>query len=126
MLQTFKKEERLTNKKLFEQLFSEGKQLKIFPFRLVYLPKKLEIPTPVQVALAVPKRLIKKAVQRNRIKRQMRETYRTNKHLIYSNCTESYILIITFIDTKEWKSEALGEKMKILIEKFISVVNENT
>lgn len=125
MLQTFIKEERLTNKKLFEQLFSEGKQLKYFPFRLVYLPKKLETQMPVQAAITVPKRLIKKAVHRNRIKRQMREAYRKNKHHIYSNIIESYILLISFLDTKEWKSVELDEKMKILIEKFILTINEN-
>lgn len=126
MLQTFTKEERLTNKKYFEQLFSEGKQFKLFPFRLVYLKKKLETTKPIQAGIAVPKRLIKKAVQRNRIKRQMREAYRKNKQLIYSNITESHILLISFIDTNEWKSIELEEKMKKLLEKFILMTNENT
>lgn len=126
MLQTFTKEERLTNKKYFEQLFSEGKQFKLFPFRLVYLKKKLETTKPVQAGIVVPKRLIKKAVQRNRIKRQMREAYRKNKQLIYSNITESHILLISFIDTNEWKSIELEEKMKKLLEKFILMTNENT
>ncbi|MDP2089273.1 MAG: ribonuclease P protein component [Flavobacteriaceae bacterium] len=125
MSQTFTKEERLIGKNLFEQLFSEGKQLKIFPFRLLYLKTELDTRYPAQVALAVPKRLIKKAVHRNRIKRQMREAYRKNKQAVYDELSENYVFIITFMDNKEWKSTELEVKMKTLLEKFIQTIHEN-
>lgn len=125
MSQTFTKEERLVSKILIEQLFSNGKQLKIFPFRLVYIKTKLDTKYPAQVALAVPKRLIKKAVDRNRIKRQMREVYRKNKKTLYDELSDNYVFIITFMDTKEWKSAEVESKMKTLLEKFISTINEN-
>lgn len=122
---TFTKEERLVTKNLFEQLFSEGKQLKIFPLRLLYLQTNLDTKFPAQVALAVPKRLIKKAVHRNRIKRQLREAYRKNKLPMYHELKNDYVFVITFIDTKEWKSADLELKMKALLEKFIQTINEN-
>lgn len=125
MLQTFTKEERLISKNLIEQLFSEGKQLKIFPFRLLYIKTKLDTMYPAQVALAVPKRLIKTAVHRNRIKRQMREAYRKNKQTLYDELKDNYVFIITFMDTKEWKSADVELKMKTLLEKFIQTINEN-
>lgn len=125
MKQTFTKEERLVSKNLFEQLFTEGKQLKVFPFRMVYLKTKLTTKFPVQVALTAPKRIIKKAVDRNRIKRQMREAYRKNKQTVYDELTENYVFIITFIDSKEWNSSDLEAKMKVLLAKFIKTIKEN-
>jgi ribonuclease P protein component len=125
MSQTFTKEERLVSKNLFEQLFSEGKQLKIFPFRLLYIKTELDTKYPAQVALATPKRLIKTAVHRNRIKRQMREAYRKNKQTLYDELIDNYVFIITFMDTKEWKSSEVELKMKALLEKFIRTINEN-
>lgn len=125
MSQTFTKEERLISKNLFEQLFSEGKQLKIFPLRLLYIKTALDTKYPAQVALTAPKRLIKKAVHRNKIKRQMREAYRKNKQTLYDQLSDNYVFIITFMDTKEWKTTDIELKMKILLEKLISTINEN-
>ncbi len=125
MSQTFTKEERLVSKILIEQLFSEGKQFKIFPFRLLYLKTELNSINPAQVAIAVPKRLVKKAVHRNRIKRQMREVYRKNKQTLYDGLSCNYVFIITFMDNKEWKSADLELKMKALLEKFVKTVKEN-
>lgn len=125
MSQTFTKEERLVSKNLFEKLFSEGKQLKIFPFRLLYIKTEFNTKYPAQVALAVPKRLIKTAVHRNRIKRQMRESYRKNKQFLYDDLNANYVFIITFMDTKEWKSTEVELKIKALLQKFISTINEN-
>jgi ribonuclease P protein component len=124
MSQSFTKEERLININLFEKLFSEGKQIKIFPFRLLYLKTELTTKYPAQVALAVPKRLVKKATHRNRIKRQMREAYRKNKQDVYDGLADNYIYIITFMDTKEWKSSDLEVKMKALLEKFLQTINQ--
>jgi len=125
MSQTFTKEERLVSKNLFEKLFSEGKQLKIFPFRLLYIKTELNTKYPAQVALAVPKRLIKTAVHRNRIKRQMREAYRKNKQSLYDDLKDNYVFIITFMDTKERESSEVELKIKALLQKFISTINEN-
>lgn len=76
---TFKKEERLCSKKLIEELFHNGSSFLLYPFRIVWLVHPLPADVPVQVLINAPKRRFKKAVDRNLIKRRIREVYRLNK-----------------------------------------------
>lgn len=80
----FPKKERLCNVKDIEELFSKGSSNFLYPFKIVYLhcEKSQNFP---QVLFSVPKKNFKKAVDRNRIKRQMKEVYRKNKTLIFFN-----------------------------------------
>lgn len=82
MKQTFTKEERLYEKKLMDQLFKNGKSFFVFPFKVFYLPLDMTASYPAKVLVSVPKRNFKRAVDRNRIKRLMREAYRRNKSLL--------------------------------------------
>ena len=61
---TFKKAERLCSKKIIDKLFTEGKSIFIHPVKMVYLETSLQTNFPAQVVFTVPKRNIKKAVQR--------------------------------------------------------------
>ncbi len=116
---TFKKEEKLKSKKLIEQLFEQGCILKEFPLRLVYLKIELDTSFPVKAGFSVSKRKFKHAVDRNRIKRHMRECYRKNKHTLYHNIEDEYILMFTYIDEKEHKYVDIEEKMIHLLMKLI-------
>ena len=80
---TFKKKERITGEKRIETLFSEGNSFVAYPLRVLFL-KTAPIAglPPVSVLVSVPKKRIKSAVGRNKLKRRIRETYRLNKHLI--------------------------------------------
>ena len=80
---TLGKKERLKSKKLIEKLYAEGKSIKVFPFRMVFLQVQHTSDFPFQVGFSVPKRNFKLAVSRNRIKRLMRETYRLQKNIVY-------------------------------------------
>ena len=93
---TFPKAERLTNKIIIKELFSKGSSFYIYPFRV----KFLESPkiTGVQVMFAVPVRNMKRAVQRNMVRRKLREVYRHHKHpLSVKQRTEQKGLAISFI-----------------------------
>ena len=98
--QRFRKSERLCRKKFIEELFKSGKSLYSFPFRLVWVSVTEKISQPAQLAISVQKRLFKRAVQRNLIKRRIREAYRKNKSELYlklesSNTNIVFMLIYT-------------------------------
>ena len=120
---TFKKEERLKSKKIIGRLFNkEGQSFAIHPFRIIWLKTSLTSDTPAQFGSVVPKRHFKKAVHRNRIKRQIKETYRLNKHLIYEHLTRKHIqcaIMIVYTGKEEVSFDELNKKMKQIIRKFI-------
>lgn len=85
---TLKADERLKSQKLTDTLFNEGKSVTVNGFTLVYLFTALPSPYPVQAGFSVPKRHFKHAVDRNRIKRLMREAWRHIKHPFYLKLAE--------------------------------------
>ena len=96
---TFKKEERLCNKRLLEQLFSSGSSFLCYPFRVSWLLASVAQPAVVQVVFAVAKKRFKRAVDRNLIKRRTREAYRLHKgELIYKPLQDHHLQIILSIN----------------------------
>jgi ribonuclease P protein component len=85
MRNSFPKSERLKSRKLIDQLFTEGHTSFEYPLKLFYRQYPAESSRPkVKMGVSVPKRNFKKAVDRNRLKRQLREIYRLNKEAFYS------------------------------------------
>ena len=76
---TFKKEERLCNKRLIDKLFHNGSSFLCYPFRVSWLVNPEPELYPAQILFSVPKRRYKHAVDRNLLKRLMREAYRLHK-----------------------------------------------
>lgn len=97
MRNTFKKNEHLKSKKTFAALFAGGKKVKRYPIIMVYMPTELTEDVPVQAGFSVSKRRFKHAVDRNRIKRQMREAYRLLKPEFISNNNVQYALVFIYI-----------------------------
>lgn len=81
---TFGKAEKLVSRKLMNQLFSEGKSFFIPPFKVLWLDTPIDAKTPAQLLISVPRRNFKHAVDRNRIKRLVREAYRLHKNPLYA------------------------------------------
>lgn len=124
MRYTFTKEEKLKSKVLIEQLFTDGRSMTNFPLRLVYLQTDHKGEFKVKTGFSVSKRRFKKAVDRNRMKRLMREAFRKHKHSLYENLEDKYILMFTFIDEKPYKYVEIEEKMIHLIGKFIQKIKK--
>lgn len=78
--QGLSKEERMHSRALIETLFNGGisRAVTVYPLRAVYMPTEAGS----QMLISVPKRLFKRAVKRNRVKRLVREAYRRNKQLL--------------------------------------------
>ena len=76
---TFRKAERLSRKKWIQELFEKGSSFNLYPYRILCLPHPDPKAPGNQVMFSVSKRLFKRAVDRNAIKRRMREAYRLNK-----------------------------------------------
>ncbi|EHQ30198.1 ribonuclease P protein component [Mucilaginibacter paludis] len=110
---TFKKEERLCNKRLIDGLFHKGSSFLCYPFKVSWCAAPEHQPVPVQVVLAVSKRRYKRAVDRNLIKRRMREVYRLYKQQCLYNpllaANKTIVLSIGFIG-KEIADYSLMEK----------------
>jgi ribonuclease P protein component len=112
MAYRFKSTERLKSKRAFEKLFKEGKSIKKYPLRLVYVEWPSASPTHVQVAFSVPKKRFKRAVDRNRLKRQMREAYRLVHFGILTKPKQHWALLFIYLP-----SEKLGYP---IIEKAVA------
>lgn len=119
MDQSFKKEEKLKSEKLIEKLFSEGKSVAAYPLRLVYLKTVFDTPIQIKTGVSVSKRNFKKAVDRNRIKRLMREAYRLNKSNYLSNITEQYAFMILYIGKSDTDFKTISKKMNTLMDLFL-------
>lgn len=86
---SFRKDEILRKEKLIDRLFAEGTTFFIYPFKIFLLVTPLDTPFPAQILISVGKRAFKHAVDRNRIKRQIREAYRQNKHQLYEQLNKN-------------------------------------
>ncbi len=98
---TFKKEERLTSKKIIDTLFTEGDSFLSYPVKVVFIETKLPSKFPVQAAFSVGKRNFKRAVHRNLIKRKMRESYRLNKQTLYNSLSGKQVAVFFIFVGKE-------------------------
>ena len=85
---TCKKEERLYGHASLEAVYNTGKHINNSCFKFIFLKVEDINEPPCRVVFSVPKRNFKKAVDRNRIKRQMREAYRLHKQLFYQQLSE--------------------------------------
>jgi ribonuclease P protein component len=120
---TFTKHEKLCSLKQLDELFEAGKGFYQSPFRFVYLQTDYPQAFPVKVVISVAKRNFKKAVDRNRIKRLIRENYRLLKPELYEHLNhqnKNYLLGIIFTG----KQMPEFEEVKIGIDKGLKKLTQ--
>ena len=120
---TFKKEERLCNKRLIDELFHKGSSFLCYPFKASWLlVDDAAQTTPVQILISVSKRRYKHAVDRNMVKRRLREAYRLNKqqHLYESltSANKKIVISIGYIGKQIEPYELFEKKMLKLLKQL--------
>ncbi len=123
---TFKKEERLSRKKLIDELFERGSSFYLQPFKIIFLEKKSEVTFPAQVLISVSKRNFKRAVDRNKIKRLIREAYRMNKHSLYESLQKKnrQLIIAILYTAKTIESFPIIQQKVIMLLARLAEKNE--
>ena len=97
MLADLGKKYKLCSHKLIEHVYKNGATTKNYPFKLISIPADLTVDVPFQIVFAVPKRNFKKAVERNHIKRLMREAVRKNKGTLLNISTQKNQQLALFL-----------------------------
>jgi len=124
---TFTKEERLCNKKLIEGLYHNGSSFLCYPFRVSWMLTDNGT-QPAQVVFGVAKKRYKKAVDRNLIKRRMREAYRLHKQqFLYNYLSENdkkLALSVNYIGTEIVDYAFMEKKMLKLFTQLVEQVSK--
>ena len=117
---TFPKNERLSWKRHIDRLFQEGASFVVFPLRVIYLPiDKDDSDASVSMLVSVAKKRLKHAVNRNYIKRRVRESYRLRKHdlmCLYSEKNKKLLLAFLYLDNTNSSFEKIDRAMTKVIQ----------
>jgi ribonuclease P protein component len=123
---SYNKKEKLKSRKQLDALFKSGKTFTVFPVKVFYALDD-EQDNVVKAGVGVSKRFFSKAVHRNRIKRLLREAYRTEKQPLHAHLTNSkkqLVLFLLFIDKELPSYVLLKEKIKACMQRLIKELHE--
>ncbi|MGB7785300.1 MAG: ribonuclease P protein component [Salinimicrobium sp.] len=118
MNESFGKKEKLKSKVIIDRLFAEGRSVKKYPLRLIYLPLS-EAEELHKTAVSVPKRNFKRAVDRNHLKRLMREAFRKNKYLVSNNLGSGYAFMFIYTGREKASYEKLFQVVEELLKNLV-------
>lgn len=129
------KQERLSRRSAIRMLFEKGIAQKAYPLKMIYLPLSeqaalqavkpseavdMQHPPSVQVMFTVPKRNFKKAVDRNKLKRRLREAFRLNKHLLQGHHV-NFLVAFVYIGREPLLYQQLEGKLIFCLQRLKEV-----
>ena len=116
------KAERLNSKSTIEELFSgNSKSFSIYPLRVVFMPVEKKENALASILISVPKKRFKRAVKRNKVKRQVREGYRKNKHELLNVLNEKengLAIAFIYLSYEILPTNLIEETIKKILEKI--------
>lgn len=119
---TFKKSERLCSRILMDCLFQgDNRTATAYPLRAVFLPVEEELQKGISILISVPKKRFHDAVDRNRVKRQIREAYRKNKHALTEQVAQSgkgLLVALIYVSAEIETTEQIEKRMIRLLDKI--------
>lgn len=121
--------ERLKLRKQIETLFQTGEAFSVFPLRIIYLLAPVadsQPDSPVKIGFSIPKKRIRKAVGRNKIKRRLREAWRLQKHPLYQQIPEGQQLhlFLVFTGNETFTFEEAMTTVRKAIDKVIDRIKQ--
>jgi ribonuclease P protein component len=127
--QTFPKLEHLKSRKQIDELFGSGKSFFVHPVKVYWRLSKPgnEKPAMVTVGVSASKRNFKKAVDRNRVKRLLRESYRLNKQDLLQSCEVKHHDLQAFfiyVDKSQPTFDNLQRQMHTCLKRLQKIVEE--
>ncbi|MBV9988469.1 MAG: ribonuclease P protein component [Chitinophagaceae bacterium] len=123
---SYSKKEKLKSRKRLGELFATGRSFSIFPVKVFFTATEMQEKGSVQAGVGVSARNFKKAVDRNRIKRLLRECYRLNKTALTEAAAAKHKALGVFFlyvgkDLPEYP--ALTEKMIAALNRLTDELN---
>ena len=117
---TLKKEERLTSKTKIKELFSKSSSFGLYPFKFLYITQPVAYTLSVKAIFTVPKRAFKKAVDRNYIRRRMKEVYRLSKNDFYAGLEiQNLSLCIIYVAKEKTEYSFIEKKLNLALQKLV-------
>lgn len=119
---TFKKEERLSSRKQIGELIDKGSSFFLYPFRIVWLEVDTPSTYPAQLLISVSKKRFKRAVDRNRIKRLIREAYRLQKeealYSWYRSSNKTLLMMVSYTGKTIFTAKEVADKLNNCLLRF--------
>ena len=132
---TYKKTDKLKSRKQTQHLFSTGQAINVFPIRLIYTVEpistnadNLSLTSVLQAGVGAPSRTFRKAVQRNRVKRLLREAYRLEKPNFISQASlenKRVNLFFLYTDALVLKQVEIQGKVKEALSLLVTKLNKS-
>jgi ribonuclease P protein component len=115
------KNERLHSQKLIKELFDKGSSFFLYPFKVMVMETDLGESETYQVLFSVSKKKVKKAVQRNLVKRRMKEAYRFNKQLLPDHPDRNKIIALIYVSSEIATFQVIQNKLR----KILTTISES-
>jgi ribonuclease P protein component len=125
----FGKKYKLCGEKQIQAVFDSKKSVKQYPLVIHYSELPIKTDVPFQITVSAPKRNFKKAHDRNRIKRLLRESIRQNKLILESflkTNNKQLALFMIYIAREEIPFDVLQKKMKLVLNQIINEISHET